>query len=273
MFRGAIEYIGEDTVSGWVYSPDAAVKGRVLLAFAGDECVGSGKVATLRQDLKEAGLGDGYCGFSFALRPRTETDAPITIRFEGTDAVLLPPDSDLVRRLQPPRLLSQEEFELRLAQLDWQSEHAVLKSSEFVLLRDLLTAGYCSRDLPGTGQGAKLLEEALGAYRAILSLAMQAHVDVTSLTSDGNLIASLGRVPEHGGFAPIVALVSEAGLALKVSRASHRKPVDDGEGAASLVVPVKLRGPRMLLLDSRLSILEVLSEKGPTHLLVGRLKR
>jgi hypothetical protein len=74
-------------------------------------------------------------------------------------------------------------------------------------------------------------------------------------------------------FAPIVALVSEAGLALKVSRASHRKAADDGDGAANLVVPVKLRGPRILLLDARLSIAEVTSEKGSTHLLVGRLKR
>lgn len=273
MFRGAIDYIGEDSISGWVYSPDAALKGRVLLAFSGKECVGSGKVSLLRQDLKDAGLGDGYCGFDFPVRPLTEEDGPITVRFEGTDAMLLPPDGELVRRGRQPQLLSVGEFELRLAQLDWQSEHGVLKSPEFVLLRDLLTAGYCSKELPGGGQGPKLLEEGLQAYRTVLSLAMQAHVDVTALTPDSNIIASIGRVPEHGGFAPIIGLMSEAGLALKVNRASHRKAVDDGDGAANLLVPVKLRGPRIVLLDARITIAEITSEKGATHLFVGRLKR
>lgn len=272
MFRGAIEYIGEDVVSGWVYAAGTKLRGRTLLAFVGEECVGSGQVDLLRQDLKEAGLGDGFCGFSFGIRPLSEQDGPLTVKFEHTDAVLLQPGSELVHRPRRHPLLSADEFELRLTQLDWQSQHGVLKSADFVLLRDLLTAGYCSRVLPGAGPNAKLLEEALDAYRSVLSLIMQAHVDVTSLPAEGDLIASIARLPQHAGFSSVVGLVSEAGLTLKLTPASHRKTGDEG-GGAKLAVPVKLRGPRILLLDGRLSIAEANSDKGAIHLLVGRLKR
>lgn len=72
MLRGAIEIVTDDAISGWMHSPDADLLGRVVLAFVGDDCIGSGRVEIFREDLKAAGLGSGHAGFHFGLTYRAK---------------------------------------------------------------------------------------------------------------------------------------------------------------------------------------------------------
>jgi hypothetical protein len=93
MIRGAIETASRSTVSGWLYSQKFNLHGQLLLAFVGDRHVGSGRIEIFRKDLLQAGLGDGYSGFYFAVELRPgETPESMTVRLEECDLALLHPD-------------------------------------------------------------------------------------------------------------------------------------------------------------------------------------
>ena len=90
MIRGAIESVTRNRCFGWLWSPEASVRGRTVLAFLDDACIGGGKIDGFRQDLKDAGLGDGYAGFNFNLTYPNPNDAPrVTVKIEGSDVVLV----------------------------------------------------------------------------------------------------------------------------------------------------------------------------------------
>ena len=90
MIRGAIESVTRNRVFGWIWSPDFALNGRTVLAFLDDVCIGAGKIDGFRQDLKDAGLGDGQAGFNFNLTYPNHLDAPrVVVKIEGSDVVLV----------------------------------------------------------------------------------------------------------------------------------------------------------------------------------------
>ncbi len=90
MIRGAIEGVTEDAIFGWIYSPEVNLRGRTLLAFLDGECIGAGEVEFFREDIRDAGLGDGYAGFHFDLTYENPSDAPrIVVTFDWCDAVLM----------------------------------------------------------------------------------------------------------------------------------------------------------------------------------------
>lgn len=97
MIRGAIETATHSNVSGWLYSKAFNLHGQLLLAFAGNRHIGSGRIELFRKDIMDAGLGDGYSGFYFPvdLRP-SEHPESITIRLEASDLALLHPASAVV---------------------------------------------------------------------------------------------------------------------------------------------------------------------------------
>ena len=90
--KGAIDLINAQKIGGWIYSETNPTRGAEVLAFLDGDCVGSGRVDRYRQDLADAGLGDGFLGFDFpiALKHMTEYER-VYIRLSGSDAVLLPP--------------------------------------------------------------------------------------------------------------------------------------------------------------------------------------
>lgn len=97
MIRGAIDNVQPTEISGWLYSKTQVLRDHVVLAFVGARCIGSGKVDVFRKDLKDAGLGDGYCGFHFALHPVAgEELAAVVIRLQGSDLSLLQTSSKVV---------------------------------------------------------------------------------------------------------------------------------------------------------------------------------
>ncbi len=90
MLRGAIEGVTHDAIFGWLYSPEVPLRGRTVLAFLDGRCIGSGRIEVFRQDLKDARLGDGFCGFHFGLTyPGRAEPGRVVVKLEASDAVLL----------------------------------------------------------------------------------------------------------------------------------------------------------------------------------------
>lgn len=138
MLRGAIDFNDGWRIGGWIYSPDVPVAGRLLLAFVDDRCVGSGTVEVHRQDLADAGLGDGLCGFSFAITlPRIADRARVFVKLDWSDFALLQPhgrivaDGDATAAAPDPGDAS----------IDWMRARGWIDAADAAFLRDLATSG------------------------------------------------------------------------------------------------------------------------------------
>ena len=90
MLRGYIEQATPEVISGWLYSDMGPLEGRRVLAMLDGACIAVGAIEFFRQDLLDAGLGDGKLGFHFPLPKVPRADLPrVTIRLEASDADLL----------------------------------------------------------------------------------------------------------------------------------------------------------------------------------------
>jgi hypothetical protein len=90
MIRGNIEAVGEGVIRGWIFSPEVSLRGRTLLAFLDGHCIGAGEINVFRDDIRDAGLGDGYAGFEFEIGLDDEADAPrVVVALDWCDAVLM----------------------------------------------------------------------------------------------------------------------------------------------------------------------------------------
>ncbi len=97
MIRGAIEVATESIVSGWIHSTAVNLRNELILAFCGPHCIGAGTVEYFRQDLLDAGLGDGCCGFQIAIAlPPGEFPGSVVVRLANSDAALIQSGSKVV---------------------------------------------------------------------------------------------------------------------------------------------------------------------------------
>ncbi|ALN74897.1 hypothetical protein [Aureimonas sp. AU20] len=89
MIQGHIDFVSRSRVEGWVSSPQWPLRGARVLAFVDETCVGGGIVELFRQDLADAGVGDGFVGFRIpvALEPWHDTRL-LDIRLEGSAFLL-----------------------------------------------------------------------------------------------------------------------------------------------------------------------------------------
>ena len=93
MLKGAIDHISVSNIGGWLFTSLGNLDDSVVLAFSGEECVGSGKIEVFRPDLLAAGMGDGRHGFSFPISVKDEEEASrVYVKLEGSDAVILQAD-------------------------------------------------------------------------------------------------------------------------------------------------------------------------------------
>ncbi len=150
MIRGAIEQVVRNRISGWVWSPDTEVKGRTVLAFLDDACIGAGRVEGFRQDLKDAGLGDGIAGFDFELGLENAADAPrVTVRLEESDALLMQRQARIVPLVARAAPAVQREAAANLgpATLEWMRSRGWLCQSDYDFLRFIRRLGVYDRSL------------------------------------------------------------------------------------------------------------------------------
>lgn len=155
MIRGAIESVSHNRTFGWIWSPEASVRGRTVLAFLDDECIGGGKIDGFRKDLKDAGLGDGYAGFNFNLTYANPADAPrVTVKLEGSDFALVQAGS----RIALPGRAASVGRQMDLASLQWMRARGWLGQSDFDFLRFFRQLGVYERSLVAPTDG-KLEQE------------------------------------------------------------------------------------------------------------------
>jgi hypothetical protein len=64
---GHVDLCGPELIEGWLYCDAWEGEPIKLQVFVGSELLGECDVNRFRNDLQEAGFGDGRCGFSFAV--------------------------------------------------------------------------------------------------------------------------------------------------------------------------------------------------------------
>ncbi|WP_062014944.1 hypothetical protein [Aureimonas sp. AU4] len=89
MIRGHIDLATRARVEGWIHCDQLPLAGARVLAFHDETCVGGGRVDVFRQDLADAGLGDGCVGFGFPVALRSDQDPRVLdVRLEGGTLLL-----------------------------------------------------------------------------------------------------------------------------------------------------------------------------------------
>ena len=74
---GHVDLCGPELIGGWLFCNAWEGEPISLQVFVGGELIGECAVDRFRNDLQEAGFGDGRCGFSF---PVPETHAGANLR-------------------------------------------------------------------------------------------------------------------------------------------------------------------------------------------------
>ncbi len=136
MLRGAIDLVRQDQIGGWLYSDVGEVDNRVVLAFVDDQCVGSGPLGLMREDLKAAGLGDGRLGFSFGISLQDDADLPrVMVKIDGSDVFLLQQTATIAR----PELFLP--VFTTLDRIEWMRSKGLLAPSEITFLKYIQQLG------------------------------------------------------------------------------------------------------------------------------------
>lgn len=142
MIIGAIEYCSQQEVSGWIYSPVNDLKGKPVLAFLNGKCVGAGEIGNFRQDLEDAGLGDGHYGYHFwiTLPPFSDTKALI-ITLQNCEAFLKQKDAVIGSGLNRAGETLLCGAVPSTAQLAWLCDKGVTDAQQVATLRNLAAFG------------------------------------------------------------------------------------------------------------------------------------
>lgn len=256
MIRGAIEQVQGGRVSGWIYSPAVDLRGATLLAFVDEACVGAGKVDILRQDLFEAGLGDGRFGYSFPVTLAAPSDETrLIVKLEGSDALLKQSASriqgfgNLVPK-PPPGALG-----LPLGSLQWMQGRGWLTQSDYDFLRFFGQLGVYDRTLAAPVErpdriDVEFKDPALAAAE-LMGLIHLGNVEPPQIkvVAAGDIPAALKECAKSSS---IVALWSQERARLDIVEGSHLSPSSgDPSEHAKPAVEYALGPDRLLFLDVR----------------------
>jgi hypothetical protein len=141
MIKGSIENVSTEYATGWIYSEARSLRDATVLAFSGERCIGAGTVNTFRQDLANAGLGDGYLGFHFPISlPDGMEPASVVVRLDNAEAVLLQRGSRVTGAEAATRAKEPSPEDV-LQQLRWLRRRNSITASEYEFLRGLTRFG------------------------------------------------------------------------------------------------------------------------------------
>jgi hypothetical protein len=162
MLRGAIDYSDGWRIGGWLYSAELPLRDRPVLAFVDGTCVGAGKIDVFRQDLADAGLGDGHSGFDFPITlAQIDDRTRAYIKLELSDLALLQRTAGIVDASSP----AIEPHRYTPASIAWMRDRAWVDDAEARFFEELAVDGAHSHSLAGRGAQApeaKRLFELLG---------------------------------------------------------------------------------------------------------------
>jgi hypothetical protein len=252
MIRGAIDYTSSDRIGGWIYSPENQVRGKTVLAFVDNTCVGAGSIDQFREDLAKAGLGDGFIGFNFGITPAKEEDlGKLIVKIEGSDFALLQADSLVAGSgggMGPSSAADRP-----IASIEWMRSQGWLDQPEYDFLKFLRQSGIYDRSLrrPRTATTLGGLDEPDVAATNLFSLMTQKPVQpITSTFSDAEDFA-VRRTELLSALAePIVAIWGASAGELLVVEGSHIESLDKTRSLTGAIA--HSFGPdRLLFIDLR----------------------
>jgi hypothetical protein len=251
MIRGHIDFVSRARVEGWLFCERLNLSGASVLAFVDEACVGGGRVELLRQDLLDAGLGDGRVGFGFPvmLEPWQDPRA-LDVRLEGGtmrlaqgQACLVPRDSlgeDRKRQGREPGSLS---WMLARGWLSQPRYETLRILGEFGVRAERLRIAAPARDLDAVTEEIALL----AAEICELALLQPVELEIRENLGAEALEAIRREVRAAFPFAPPVAgLWSPGPLAIQVVEGSHR---GEPAGSAAGAVEYGFGGAQLLMLD------------------------
>jgi hypothetical protein len=261
MIRGAIENVSRNRVYGWLWSPDASLRDRTVLAFLDDVCIGAGKIDGFRQDLKDAGLGDGYSGYNFDLTYPNPADAPrVIVKVEGSDAVLVQKRSRIMppgAGMAPARAARQQ---LSLSSLQWMRARGWLSQSDYDFLRFFRQLGVYERSLVvpqerPTGD-VQLLDPTETSRGLLLLYRMEeAEVRREALAAPRDWRRVAEQVEAAAGPGAMLALWSRNRAKIPVIEGSHQNVAQvPAEGEPPAGVDYAVGPDRLLFLDARCAL-------------------
>lgn len=223
MIKGALEIVSEDSVAGWMYSAEVEMKGRVVLAFQGGQCIGSGEISAFRKDLLSAGLGDGYLGFEFPISRVKGGDEGVFVKLDEGDLILVPLNHMRTRAAEKKiAKLKQEDLHGQLASLKWELGRGAILQQDYDFLRSLLQRGVFEKSLYlKTGGQKPELADASKELADLFSVFARRDVTVTAhkITSAAKLSAFLAEASRSA--LPIVAARADAPLPITIKEGSH----------------------------------------------------
>jgi hypothetical protein len=228
MIRGAIEVVQVSRVGGWIYSSSDTVRDKIILAFVGTRCVGSGKVDRFRKDLLEAKLGDGYCGFEFPIKLNDgEKLGAVVVKLQNSDAALIQRDSMLIG----PHDNDAEDDTPDLgaispASVAWMQDRGWLEQQEYDFLKAVQNLGAYERGLRIARRHGEVAVAAKpeAVVQDLLGVYCLGEIDLaqTKLASISELSEQLS--PLRTGGASVIAVWSAERGRLSLEERSHTKP-------------------------------------------------
>jgi len=234
VIRGSIEVAQRKRVAGWIFCSAASVRESEVLAFIGARCVGAGRVDRFRQDLYEAGLGDGYCGFDFPLNLADDDKlGGVVVRLAGSDASLIQAGT----RLLGP----QDDIEasdaidlgaLAPATVAWMHDRGMLEQHEYDFLRAVQALGAYERGLrPARRPGAEIQPPAKPEQVVQALLGLYAMTDVIVASQRAATLSDLAGAdsPLRAGELSVAAIWSEERGRITLDERSHLG-APDGRG-------------------------------------------
>lgn len=263
MIKGNIEFVGESNVSGWIYAQDQEMRGKTVLAFLDGECIGATTVSTFRQDLADAGLGDGFLGFEVPVRQLNVADRlRIIVRLDGSDAVLLQQGVTVGGNPRPNARLAIK-YTGRLlppASLQWMLARGWLTQADHDFLKFFGRMGVYDRTLRlprGAGDAADpgRQDPALLA-RDLLGLWSMRDVEVTKrqVRPQDDLSTAVRKQLQEAESLPIYALWGADRGKIAVVEGSHANEDDDAASVTLPFIEYPFGPDRLLLLDGNASI-------------------
>lgn len=246
MIRGAVDYIDSERIGGWIHSDAADLRGQMVLAFLDNHCVGAGRIEIFRQDLADAGLGDGQVGFNFGVSlPDGASLGQVVLKLENSDFALLQPRSRIALDAETVDGGAYQSYTIET--VEWMRERGWLDQTEFDFLKGLANVGLYDRTL-------HLSRDVLADPRAeaakMFEFYRQGHVDIEAQNIDLKYLEAKRFSLLKGCNVPIVAIAAKKGT-IAVVEGSHTDENIMIDGELVGTVNYKCGADRLIFLDLR----------------------
>jgi hypothetical protein len=220
--------VQHDRVAGWIYCSADVVHDKLILAFVGARCVGAGKVDRFRQDLLDAKLDAGFCGFDFPIDLAAgENLGAVVVKLQNADAALIQHTSKLIGPDDETESEIADIGPIPSGSVSWMQDRGWLEQQEYDFLKAIQGIGAYERGLrparrAGSDAPASIKPDAMA--QDLLSLFTLGEVDVTRVT-----VPSLSALAEdattlHQGSVSVVALWSSERGRICLDERSHLGP-------------------------------------------------